>query len=368
MFRVFCIIRPQPKKPDELVHMENKKKIDLEITGSREVTSWMAELNLSLGFSTYQTGKMFLIGLIPDGKLSVFERTFNRAMGMYATPQTLYLSSLYQLWRFENVIPEGQVHQGHDKMYVPTVGYNTANIDIHDVAVDAEGKLVFVNTLFSCLAKPSEKYSFEPIWKPPFISKLAAEDRCHMNGLAMKDGKPRYVTIVGKSDVADGWRDHRRNGGLIMDVETNEILVSGLSMPHSPRWYNGNLYVLNSGTGEFGKIDLNSGTFIPITFCPGYLRGMAFHGNYAIVGTSKNREEKTFSGLELDNKLREKGAEPKCMLHIIDLNSGDIVHWIKMEGLVRELYDVVAIPGVRRPMAIGFQTDEIRRIINVPRT
>lgn len=346
--------------------MNQPQQPQLEISGSRQVTAWMAEQRVSLGFSTYQTGKMFLIGLQPDGRMSIFERTFNRAMGMYATDQTIWLSSLYQLWRFENVVPLGQNHQGYDKMYVPTVGYNTADIDIHDVVEDKNGDLIFVNTLFCCLAKPSTTHSFEPIWKPFFISKLAAEDRCHLNGLAIKDGVPKYVTVVGNTDVADGWRDHRQHGGLVMDVETNEIICEGLSMPHSPRWYNNTLYILNSGTGEFGKINIESGTFEPITFCPGYLRGMAFHGNYAIVGTSKNRENKTFSGLDLDGLLQKKGTEAKCMLHIIDLTTGDIVHWIKMEGVVRELYDVVAIPNVIRPMAIGFKTDEIRRIINVP--
>ncbi len=343
-----------------------KQPVQLEISGSRQVTSWMAEHRVSLGFSTYQTGKKFLIGIQPDGRMSIFERTFNRAMGMWASEQTLLLSSLYQLWRFENVIPAGQNHNGYDRMYVPTVGYNTADIDIHDVVLDKNGEILFVNTLFGCLAKPSMTHSFEPVWKPPFISKLAAEDRCHMNGLAMKDGSPKYVSIVGKSDVADGWRDHRSNGGIIMDVETEEIVASGMSMPHSPRWYNDTLYVLNSGTGEFGRIDLDKGAFEPITFCPGYLRGMAFHKNYAIVGTSKSRENKTFTGLALDDKLAQKGTEAKCMLHIIDLNSGDVVHWIKMEGIVQELYDVVSIPNVVRPMSIGFKSDEIRRIINVP--
>jgi len=344
---------------------QQQQPVQLEISGSRQVTSWMIEQRVSLGFSTYQTGKMFLIGIQPDGRMSIFERTFNRAMGMWASQQTILLSSLYQLWRFENVVQPGQHHNGYDKMFVPTVGFNTADIDIHDVVMDKNGEIFFVNTLFGCLAKPSFTHSFEPVWKPPFISKLAAEDRCHMNGLAMKDGSPKYVSIVGKSDVADGWRDHRSDGGLIVDVETNEIVATGMSMPHSPRWYNGTLYILNSGTGEFGKIDLERGTFEPIAFCPGYLRGMAFHNNYAIVGTSKSRDNKTFSGLALDDKLAEKGSEAKCMLHIIDLNTGDIVHWIKMEGIVKELYDVVAMPGVVRPMAIGFKTDEIRRIINM---
>lgn len=346
--------------------MAQSKEPKLEITTSRQATSWMADHNLSLLFTTYQTGKLFLLGTQPDGRLSAFERTFNRCMGLYATPQTLWMSSLYQLWRFENVLPAGRQFNGYDRNYVPQLGYTTGDLDIHDIAVDGEGEVVFVNTLFSCLATLSVTYSFEPLWKPAFISKLAAEDRCHLNGLAMKEGKPAYVTAVGETDVADAWRDHRREGGILIDVAENVIVARGLSMPHSPRWYRGELWLLNSGTGEFGKVDIDSGSFEPVTFCPGYLRGLAFIGDYAVVGTSKSRENRTFSGLELDNRLEEKNAEARCALHIIDLNSGDIVHWIRMKGIVRELYDVAVLPDVKRPMAIGFQTDEIRRMLNVP--
>jgi len=346
--------------------MEQSKEPKLEITTSRQATSWMADHDLSLLFTTYQTGKLFLLGVQPDGRLSAFERTFNRCMGLYATPQTLWMSSLYQLWRFENVLPEGRQFNGYDRNYVPQLGYTTGDLDIHDIATAGDDNVVFVNTLFSCLATVSEKYSFKPLWKPAFISKLAAEDRCHLNGLAVRDEKPAYVTAVGETDVADAWRDHRKEGGIVIDVEENEIVVRGLSMPHSPRWYRDELWLLNSGTGEFGRVDLDSGRFEPVTFCPGYLRGLAFSGSYAIVGTSKSRENRTFSGLELDDRLEEKNAEARCALHVIDLESGDIVHWIRMEGIVRELYDVAVLEGVKRPMAIGFQTDEIRRVLNVP--
>lgn len=337
----------------------------LEITTSRQFLSWMIEQQASLSFSTYQTGKLFLIGLKPDGQLSVFERTFERCMGLWVSSQRLYMSSLYQLWRFENSLQPGQLHQSYDRLYVPQVGYTTGDLDVHDIAEDSGGKVVFVNTLFSCLATVSEQYSFVPLWKPPFISKLAAEDRCHLNGLAMENGRPRYVTAVGQTDVADGWRDRRQNGGCILDVESNEIIVSGLSMPHSPRVYQDKLWLLNSGTGDFGYVDLAGGKFEPVTFCPGYLRGLTFAGNYAVVGLSKPRDNKTFSGLALDERLAAKDAEARCALQVIDLRTGDIVHWLRLEGVVAELYDVTVLPGVRCPMALGFKSDEIRRMITI---
>jgi len=337
----------------------------LEISTSRQFLAWMAEQKLSLALTTYQIGKLFLLGLKPDDTLSVFERSFNRCMGMCTAPNGLYMSSLYQMWRFQNVLEPGQQHDGHDRLYVPHTGTTTGDLDVHDMAVDADGELVFVNTLFGCLAKLSPTHSFRPVWRPPFISKLAAEDRCHLNGLAMQDGQPAYVTLVGASDVADGWRDHRAGGGQVMDVRTNEAVATGLSMPHSPRWHQGKLWLLNSGTGYFGWVDLQTGRFNEVCFCPGYMRGLSFHGNFALVGTSRARQNKTFTGLALDENLTRHNVQARCGVQVIDLRTGDAVHWLRTEGVVDELYDVVALPGVRSPMALGFKSDEIRRVISV---
>jgi uncharacterized protein (TIGR03032 family) len=310
-------------------------------------------------------------------------------MGLYAHNSSLYMSSLYQLWRLENALEPGQIADGYDAVYVPQVGYITGDLDIHDVVlveppqppkhrgeqqVEPQfpslnngrlGGVVFVNTLFSCLATISETKSFVPFWKPPFISKLAAEDRCHLNGLAMRDGQPRYVTAVSQSDVADGWRDKRKDGGCVMDISTNQAIATGLSMPHSPRWYKDKLWLLNSGRGEFGYLDLERGVFEAVAFCPGYLRGLSFCGDFAVVGISKPRHNKTFSGLALDEQLQAKQAQARCGLLVIDLRSGDIVHSLRIEGVVEELYDVQVLPGVRQPMAIGLKTDEIRRVISI---
>lgn len=335
----------------------------IEITTSRQFLSWLAEQNLSIVFTTYQGGLVFLVGLQSDGKLSVFQRKFERCMGLAVAENGFYLSSITNIWRFHNIAPPGQLHNGYDAAFLPQHGYTTGDIDVHDMAVDKTGKLIFVNTLFSCLATVSETHSFKFLWKPAFISKLAAEDRCHLNGLAMKNGEPAYVTAVSKSDVADGWRDKKVDGGCLIDVASNEIVITGLSMPHSPRIENEKLWLLNSGEGEFGYVDLNSGNFQPVAFCPGYLRGCTFSGNFAILGLSESRENKTFTGLPLEEKLRQKNTEPRCGLQVIDIRSGDLVHWLRMEGVVKELYDVAILPGKRRPMAFGFQTDEIKRVL-----
>jgi uncharacterized protein (TIGR03032 family) len=337
----------------------------LEIVASRELPAWLAEQNASLAFTTYQSGKLFLIGLSEPGRLSVFERTFNRCMGLAASPQTLWMSSLYQLWRFENALAAGQLHEGYDRLYVPQTGYTTGDVDIHDVHVAADARPIFVNTLFSCLATVSETHSFEPLWKPRFISKLAAEDRCHLNGLAMRDGVPAFVTAASLSDTAEGWRDERRDGGVVVDVATGEVLAAGFSMPHSPRWHRGALYLLDSGRGVFGRLNLDDCTLQEIAFCPGYARGLAFVGDYAVIGLSQPRDNKTFTGLELDDALARRKLEPSAGLMVVDLRTGTIVQWLRFGGVVAELYDVAVLAGVQRPMALGFKTDEIRRVLRV---
>ncbi len=181
----------------------------------------------------------------------------------------------------------------------------------------------------------------------------------------MRDGQPAYVTAVSQSDIVEGWREKRRDGGCVIEVESNQVIVSGLSMPHSPRCYQGKLWLLNSGTGEFGYVDRQRGSFEPVAFCPGYLRGLAFSGDFAIVGLSKPRANKTFNGLVLNERLQSKDAQPRCGLLVIDLRSGDIVHSLRLEGVVTELYDIQILSKIRCPMAIGFKSDEICRVISM---
>ena len=309
----------------------------LEINTSRQFVPWLIEQNLSIAFTTYQAGKIFFIGIKPNGQLSVFERTLDRCMGLYAQGKSLYVSTLYQLWRFENSLEAGEVYQDFDGYYVPQMSYVTGDLDIHDISIGEKG-LTFVNTLFSCLATVSPTHSFIPLWQPPFISKIAAEDRCHLNGLAMIEGKARYVTAVSQSDIAEGWREHRRSGGCVIDIQSNEVISTGLSMPHSPRYYQDQLWLHNSGTGEFGQIDQKTGEFIPVAFCPGYLRGLAFSGDFAILGLSKPRGNKTFAGLIINERLEKEKVQARCGLAVIDLRNGDVVHSLTIDGVVEELY------------------------------
>ena len=258
-------------------------------------SSFLGSNRIALAVSSYQSGKFYLLGQNMDGGLMVHERFFRKAMGISVLDRdTILLATLFQIIKFKNALDPGQqINNVFDACFVPRELFVTGELDAHDVGMLADGRPVFVNTLYNCLATPSERHSFTPIWKPPFISKIVKEDRCHLNGLAMEAGVPRYVTAVSKSDTIDGWRDRRFDGGIVIDVQSGEIVARGLSMPHSPRLYRGKLWVLNSGTGEIGWIERGArskdGKLNVLAFCPGFVRGLAFHGKYAFVGLSKPR-------------------------------------------------------------------------------
>lgn len=344
--------------------MSEAAKPPLEITCSRHFPAFLAAERLSLVFTTYQASKVFFIGLNGE-RLSFHERSFARCMGLAASPETVWLSSGFQIWRLENCLDSGVQHEGYDRLFVPRVAYTTGDVDAHDMAVEASGRLVFANTLFSCVATLSETHSFVPLYRPGFVSKLAAEDRCHLNGLALKDGRLAYVTATATTDAVDAWRDKQIGGGVVISTEDDAILVENLSMPHSPRYHDGELYLLESGTGYLGRVDTKRGAFERLVFCPGYARGLAFHGRFAIAALSLGRQSQSLNRFELSQNLERHGASPRAGLIVIDLTSGDVVHWLRLEGVVQELFDVAILPGVRRPMALGIVSDEIKRVISI---
>lgn len=321
---------------------------------------WLIECDASLAVSTYQVGKLLLLGVGADRQLTISDRSFRRAMGVSTDGHTLWLATAYQVWRLEHQFDHRARAAGFDRLFVPRVGYTTGDLDLHDIAVDGQGRPLFVATLFNCLATLSEQQSFQPLWRPPFISDLTAEDRCHLNGLAMAGGRPQYVTLCYQSDVNRAWKSHRMAGGQVWSVEQNECVARDLSMPHSPRWHEGRLWLLNSGTGYLGSIDLATGRFDPLAFVPGYARGLAFVDHYAVVGLSRPREQNKFGGLALDDELRKRGMTSYAGLAVIDLRSGETVHRLEIQGSIAELYDVAVLKGVRRPTAYGLTPDPLR--------
>jgi uncharacterized protein (TIGR03032 family) len=336
---------------------------DLDIRYSNGLESWLAERDASLAFAV-PPATLFFVGLDEEGGLSVFQRAFNKCMGLsVASTNTLYVGTRYQLWRFESHLRDGERRDGFDRCYVPRRVWTTGYVNCHDVAVTGDGEALFANTRFGCLARVSDSFSFEPVWWPPFQTRRTQGDCCHLNGIAMEDGRPAYVTSVSRTGELDSWRDHRVGGGVVTSVTTGEIVCEGMSMPHSPRLHGDRLWLTNSGTGHFGWADLDRGRFEPVAFAPGFLRGLTFVDDWAVVGSSRFRGGSLYSGLPLDDALAKAGTEPRLGFFIVDLTSGQLAEWLIIEGPMHELFDVVALRGVRRPMALGLIDDEIEHAI-----
>ena len=342
----------------------------VEFSFSSGLSSRLASLNISLAFSSYQSGLLYMLGRNPQGGLQIYQSAFPKPMGLHYSPEHgLILGTHAHIMQLVNVLEPNQRYKGkYDGCFVARTSYTTGQLDAHDVGVNEQGKPVFVNTRFNCLATVSSRHSFEPIWRPEFISALVNEDRCHLNGLAMDGHTPAYVTAVSRSDTIDGWRDRRSNGGVVIEVQSNRVICEGLSMPHSPRLHNGELWILNAGTGELGvvtRFEEGMGEFQPRVFCPGFLRGLAFCGRFAMVGLSKPRH-KRFEGLALDQRLQDADSEPWCGVQIIDLQTATCVDWLRIDGAVSEIYDVAAMPDLVWPMSLAPTSAEAAGVITFP--
>jgi uncharacterized protein (TIGR03032 family) len=335
---------------------------------------WLATQDCSLGLTTYQAGRLMLIGRKPDGAVRAHERLIEGCKGLYSDGQTLWASSTHTLWRFENGLRNGkQTKSGADRIFLPRESRVTGKIDIHEIAMGTPSQFggaagaapIFISSAFNCLATISNTASVQALWRPPFITSKKGGDRCHLNGLAMDATRAAFVSMTSTSDDLAGWRDDRRDGGVIMDLATNELIATGLSMPHSPRLYDGKLWVLNSGHGTLCTVDQDSGTLTSVAVCPGFARGLAFTGRYAVIGTSLPRRNAIFEGLALDDTLAKTGTTPICALQIVDIDTGQTVHWLRFEHTIEELFDIAILPGVRQPEAIGFQGESIETFVSV---
>jgi uncharacterized protein (TIGR03032 family) len=307
---------------------------------------------MSLLVTTYQAGKLVI--LRPDGDaLNTHFRNFKKPMGMAFDNGRLAVGTSQEIWEFRNVPavsarlePKGKI----DACFLPRSGHMTGDIQIHEMTYEGD-ELWFINTSFSCLCTSDREHSFVPRWRPPFVTQYEPTDRCHLNGLGIQDGRPKWVTALGQTDTAGGWRENKKDGGILMDLDSNEIVVRGLSMPHSPRWYQDKLWVLESGAGTLGHVDLAKGKYEPIVELPGFTRGLDFVGNLAFIGLSQVRESAVFSGIEITQRLTE--AERTCGIWIVDIRNGQIIGFLKFEDAVQEIFAVAALPGMRYPDLIN---------------
>jgi uncharacterized protein (TIGR03032 family) len=308
------------------------------------------ELRASLLITTYQAGKLVIVRSEGD-HLNLHFRGFQAPMGLALAGERLAIGTHGQVWEFHNVPaaaaklkPAGR----HDACFLPRSCQVTGNVQIHEMAW-AGDELWFVNTRFSCLCTLDYLHSFVARWRPPFVRALVPEDRCHLNGLGLVAGRPRFVTALGASDTPGGWREGKARGGLLMDVPSGETIARGLSMPHSPRWHSGQLWLLESGTGTFGLVDLETGHYTAVVELPGFTRGLDFLGPYAFIGLSQVRETAVFSGIPITERLNER----TCGVWVVDTRTGRRVAFLRFEDAVQEIFAVQVLPGRRYPDLIN---------------
>lgn len=310
----------------------------------------LRQLNGCLIVSTYQAGKLVI--LRPDGaSINTHFRTFDRPMGLAADAQRIALGTRVEIAEFRNmpaVAARLSDPPRHDAVYLARRGHVTGAIDIHEMAWDRSGDLWFVNTLFSCLCTLDTKSSFVPRWRPSFVSHLAPEDRCHLNGLGMREGRPRYLTALGQTNTPQGWRVNKRDGGVLLDMQSNKVITRGLSMPHSPRWYDNRLWVLESGRGALVSVDPKTGAKTDVARVPGFARGLDFLGPVAFIGLSQLRESNAFT----DIPITEDNADRLSGVWAVHIGTGQTIGLLKFTGGVQEIFAVQALPGMLFPEII----------------
>ena len=326
--------------------------------------TWLSQQGIALALSTYRANRLIFLGVDADGALRIHERLYDRPMGLFASGQSLWMAGRSHLWRFDNLLAPGQQHDSADRLYVPAASFLTGEVNAHELVLTANGDPLFVNTVFSCLAQLSPSCSFKPVWQPPFIDALKPEDRCHLNGVAVKDDEITWATACSAGNTAASWRNQRQEGGVVVHIPTGAIAASGLTMPHSPRWHRDKLWLLNSGTGELGWIEQRR--FQPLCALPGFVRGLAFAGGCAVVGLSKLRSPQ-FTGLPLENRL-QGSTDPQgcCGIRVIDLANGNVLHSLDLPEPIDELFDVAVLEQCRQPQALGLVDDAIDSLVKLP--
>jgi len=321
----------------------------LRSSHTANLSSMLEQLQFSLMVTTYQAGKVVIVRS-RNGKLNTHFSTFQKPMGLSVMDQKLAVGTKNAV-EFYVDVPDKSSNTNQDSSnpgrFIKRLEQVTGNIDIHEMAWTSSD-LWFINTKFSSLCTLDLNNNFVPRWRPWFISSLAPEDRCHLNGLCLVDDQPRFVTALGQSDSPGGWRSKRANGGVIMDVQSNTLVATGLSMPHSPRWYRDQLWVLESGKGALSRVDIKSGQIETVIELPGFTRGLSFIGDLAFVGLSEVRETAVFGSIP----ITESASERICGVWVVDIRAAKIVGWLQFQGDIREIFAVEALPGVSAPELI----------------
>ena len=364
MLVFFCIIvfmNKESKNPQALAPFSCKF--------TPQIPQLLQQLNCSIAISTYQAGKVVFISAKDEDNLVQLPRNFEKAMGIAENTKKdkIAIACKDEVIVFRNSTDLAKFYpkapNKYDSLYLPRNTFHTGAVDIHDLNFGNNGELYAVNTLFSSIVKIDDDYNFTPYWTPPFIDKIASEDRCHLNGMAMQNGKPKYATAFNSGNTPQSWRDKVTESGIIIDIETNAIIAKGLAMPHTPRIFNDELYVLLSATGELAKVNPEDGTYEVIVQIDGFVRGMSFHKDYLFIGLSKLRKNSsTFGKLPFAEKANEAG------IVVVHLPTKSIVGKITYLTSLDEIYDIHILADKTRPNILNTLSDDHKKGLMIPNT
>ena len=328
-----------------------------QLSFTPNVPELLTKLQCSIAVSTYQAGKLVFLSAQDSERMVQLPRSFARPMAIQVRDSTLVLSTASTVELFVNDARMADAYprqpNTYDSLYLPRQTWQTGRIDAHGLDWDEQGGLWVVNTRFGCLARLGGLHSFDPVWFPPFVTDLAPEDRCHLNGVAFRDGKPAYATCLSDTDEPEGWRETLPNRGVLIDVQTNEIVLDRLAMPHSPRFVGDALYLLLSATGELARIDARTRRADPVLKVGGFVRGMAYHRSHLFIAHSKlRRNSSTFRDLPIADEATTSGVA------IVHEPTGTLVGRLVYHESVDEIFDVAVLPGQTRPGIVGLDRDE----------
>lgn len=322
------------------------------------------DLGCTIAITTYQAGKVIFISAQDPDRLVQLPRTFEKPMGMALEKGKLAIATRHEVVVLANAPAMAPTYprqpNTYDALFVPRSVYYTGELDIHDLHWQ-NNELWAVNTRFSCLATIDSNYSFTPRWKPRFISQLTPNDNCHLNGLATSGSEFVYLSALGQTDTPKGWKPTKANGGILIDIKSNEIVASQLPMPHSPRIYDGKVFILLSATGEVAIVDTATGKYEAVKKLQGFVRGMDRIGDYLFIGLSKLRKTSVAFG-----DLPIARDSPMCGVVAIHLPTLSIVGHIKFETSVEEIYDVKVIANSKRPGIINHLKEDFRMGLTTP--
>jgi uncharacterized protein (TIGR03032 family) len=318
-------------------------------------------LKISLAASCYQASTVILVSAGVSG-LSVLPRSFDKPMGLAAEGDRLAVAlrnEVVSLAASRALAPGFPRSPGtYATLWLPRTLRYTGEVDLHDPAFAGE-KLLAVATRFSCIARIDGAASFAPIWQPPFISDLVPEDRCHLNGMALDEsGTPRFVTALGASNAAEGWRAGRATGGVLLSVPDGRVVLDGLCMPHSPRLIGGVLHLLNSGAGEVLRVDRKTGAAEVLARLPGYTRGMAALGDILFVGLSRLRDRRGAGHVPLPVEVSQ--GKLSSGIVALDRQSGRVLGQLDFADGVDEISDLALLPGGGRHGILNHTDDSHR--------